>query len=205
MIGKLKGIIESYADDHVLVDVNGVCYLVFCSSRSLTALPAVGEACEIFTEMMVREDMIRLYGFASTGEKVWFSVLLGVQGVGARVALAILSTLSPGEISSAIALQDKAMMGRANGVGPKLAQRLVSELKGKIPDLGVAGAGAPGLQSALGEGMASGNVADAVSALSNLGYSSAQAASALARIVAREGADTDTAKLIRLGLKELSS
>jgi len=205
MIGKLKGIVESFADDHVLIDVQGVCYQVFCSSRSLQTLPGVGEPCVVFIEMMVREDMIRLHGFADESEKAWFGVLLGVQGVGARVALAILSTLSPSEISSAIALQDKAMMGRAPGVGPKLAQRLVSELKGKIPDFGTMGKDALGLQTALGDGVASGNVADAVSALSNLGYSTAQASAALARIVAIEGKDTDTAKLIRLGLKELSS
>ncbi len=205
MIGKLKGIVESHGDDHVLIDVAGVCYLVFCSSRTLGALPSVGEPCTVFTEMMVREDMIRLHGFATQGEKAWFSILLGVQGVGARVALAILSTLSPSEISSAIALQDKAMMGRASGVGPKLAQRLVTELKGKIPDFGDIDAGALGLQTALGEGVASGSVADAVSALSNLGYSSAEASAALARIVAKEGDDTPTEKLIRLGLKELSS
>ncbi len=205
MIGKLKGVVEELGDDHVLIDVNGVCYLVYCSSRTMAALPMVGEACSIHIEMMVREDMLRLHGFASTNEKAWFGVLLGVQGVGARVALAILSTLSPTEIASSIALQDKAMMGRASGVGPKLAQRLVSELKGKIPDLGGVDAGALGLQSALGEGLAAGNVADAVSALSNLGYSSSQASSALAKIVASEGEDTPTEKLIRLGLRELSS
>lgn len=205
MIGKLKGVVEAHGEDHLLIDVSGVCYLVFCSSRTLGALPGVGESCTVFTEMMVREDMIRLHGFASEAEKSWFSILLGVQGVGARVALAILSTLSPAEISAAIALQDKAMMGRASGVGPKLAQRLVSELKGKVPDFGVMDSGALGLQGALGEGVASSNVADAVSALSNLGYSRAEASSALARIVAKEGGDIDTAKLIRLGLRELSS
>lgn len=205
MIGKLKGIVEHLGDDSVLIDVQGVCYLVFCSSRTMGVLPSVGEACSVFTEMMVREDMIKLHGFASESEMVWFNILLKVQGVGARVALAILSTLSPSEISSAIALQDKAMMGRAAGVGPKLAQRLVTELKGKIPDLGVADAGALGLQEALGEGVASSNVMDAVSALSNLGYSGAQASAALAKIVAREGDDTQTEKLIRLGLRELSS
>jgi holliday junction DNA helicase RuvA len=206
MIGKLKGIVEAYGDDHLQIDVGGVCYVVFCSSRTLGTLPGVGENCTVFTEMMVREDMIRLHGFATQSEKVWFSVLLGVQGVGARVALAILSTLSPSEISSAIALQDKAMMGRASGVGPKLAQRLVTELKGKIPDLGSGVEGGElGLQTALGEGVAPSNVADAVSALSNLGYSGAEASAALARIVARVGEDTPTAKLIRLGLKELSS
>ena len=205
MIGKLKGIVEHLGDDCVLIDVNGVCYLVFCSSRTMGALPGVGEACSVFIEMMVREDMIRLHGFINESEKAWFNVLLGVQGVGARVALAILSTLSPSEISSAIALQDKAMMGRAPGVGPKLAQRLVSELKGKIPDLGNVDGGALGLQTALGEGVASGNVADAVSALCNLGYSGAQASAALAKIVASEGEDIPTERLIRLGLRELSS
>ena len=205
MIGKLKGLVEHLGDDCVLIDVQGVCYLVFCSSRTMGALPRVGEACSVFTEMMVREDMIKLHGFATQSEMAWFNILLKVQGVGARVALAILSTLSPSEISTAIALQDKAMMGRASGVGPKLAQRLVTELKGKIPDLGGADAGALGLQEALGEGLASSNVTDAVSALSNLGYSGAQASAALAKIVAKEGEDVPTEKLIRLGLRELSS
>ena len=205
MIGKLKGIVDSYGDDLVLIDVQGVCYEAFCSSRSLQTLPGVGEAATLFIEMVVREDFIKLYGFASEGEKAWFRTLVSVQGVGARVALAILSTLSLSEISSAIALQDKASIGRASGVGPKLAQRVVTELKGKAPDLGTVDAGALGLQTALGEGSASGNVADAVSALTNLGYSSVQASVALARIVAQEGDELDTAKLIRLGLKELSS
>lgn len=204
MIGKLKGIVDSVGDDVVLLDVQGVCYEAFCSSRSLQALPAKGEAATLYIEMLVREDLIRLYGFATEAEKSWFRTLTSVQGVGARVALAILSVLSPSELSSAIALQDKAAVGRANGVGPKLAQRIVSELKGKVPDIGSMDAGVHGLQSALGEGVASGNVADAVSALTNLGYSSQQASGALARIVAREGDDTPTEKLIRLGLKELS-
>ncbi len=205
MIGKLKGVVESFGDDHLLLDVGGVCYLLYCSSRTRALLPAAGEACTIHTEMMVREDMIRLYGFASESEKAWFVILLGVQGVGARVALAILSTLSPSEIASAIALQDKAMMGRAPGVGPKLAQRLVSELKGKIPDPGGLDEGTLGLQAELGEGIAPGNVADAVSALCNLGYSSGRASAVLAGIVANEGEDAPTEKLIRLALKELSS
>lgn len=205
MIGKLKGIVDSYGDDFVLLDVQGVCYEAFCSSRSLQALPGVGEAATLFIEMVVREDFIKMYGFASAGEKSWFRTLVSVQGVGARVALAILSTLTASEISSAIALADKTTIARAPGVGPKLAQRVVTELKGKAPDLGAVDAGALGLQTALGEGVASGNVADAVSALSNLGYSSAQASGAVARVVAQEGEDADTAKLIRLGLKELSS
>jgi Holliday junction DNA helicase RuvA len=205
MIGKLKGMVESFGDDHVLIDVGGVCYEAFCSSRTLAALPRVGEATVLFIDMLVREDMIRLYGFADEAEKAWFRLLTTVQGVGARVAVAILSTLSPSELASAIALQDKAMVGRASGVGPKLAQRIVSELKGKVPELGAVDAGVLGLQAALGEGAAKSNVADAVSALTNLGYSSAQASAAVARVVGREGEDTATEKLIRLGLKELSS
>jgi Holliday junction DNA helicase RuvA len=205
MIGKLKGLVDTIGDDYALIDVGGVCYQAFCSTKTLQNLPRVGEATVVFIEMLVREDMIRLYGFGSEGEKAWFNLLSTVQGVGARVALAILSTLSPSEISSAIALQDKAMMGRAPGVGPKLAVRLVTELKGKVPAGGAIDAGVLGLQSALGEGIASSNITDAVSALTNLGYSSAQASAALARIVGREGDDVATEKLIRLGLRELSS
>ncbi|UYN98125.1 MAG: Holliday junction branch migration protein RuvA [Devosia sp.] len=205
MIGKLKGLVDHFGDDWVLIDCGGVCYEVFCSSRTLQALPRVGEAAVVFIETIVREDLIRLYGFASETEKNWFNLLTTVQGVGSRVALAILSVMTPSELSSAVALQDKAMIGRANGVGPKLALRVVTELKGKVPAMGAVDAGTLGLQAALGDGVASGNIADAVSALSNLGYSSAQASAAVARVVAREGEDTATEKLIRLGLRELSS
>ena len=205
MIGKLKGLVDGFGDDFVLVDVNGVVYQAFCSAKTLAALPQVGHAAVLHTEMIVREDMIRLYGFFSEAEKAWFSVLMTVQGVGSRVALSILSVLTPSELSSAIALQDKAMVGRANGVGPKLAVRLVTELRGKAPVGGMVDAGTLGLQAALGEGIASGNVADAVSALTNLGYSSAQASAAVARVVGKEGEDIATDRLIRLGLRELSS
>ncbi len=205
MIGKLKGVVDSFGDDFVLLDVQGVCYEAHCSSRTLQSLPKPGEAAVLHIEMIVREELIRLYGFANDNEKAWFRLLMTVQGVGARVALAILSTLSPSDLSSAIALQDKASVGRAPGVGPKLAQRVVSELKGKVPDIGAVDAGTLGLQTALGEGVATGSVADAVSALTNLGYSSQQASGAVARVVAREGGETPTEKLIRLGLKELSS
>ena len=205
MIGKLKGVVETIGDDLALLDVNGVCYEAHCSGRTLQALPRVGEPAILFIEMIVREDMIRLYGFATESEKSWFKLLMTVQGVGSRVALGILSTLSPSELSSSIALQDKAMVGRASGVGPKLAQRIVSELKGKTPDLGAIDAGTLGLQTALGEGVATGNVADAVSALVNLGYAQANASGAVARVIAKEGEDTPTEKLIRMGLRELSS
>ncbi len=205
MIGKLKGLVDSIGEDYALIDVGGVCYEAFCSSRTLQALPRVGEATVLFIETFVREDMIRLYGFASEAEKGWFLLLTTVQGVGARVALALLSTLSVSELASAIALQDRAMVGRAPGVGPKLALRIVTELKGKLPETGAVEAGVLGLQTALGEGIARSNVADAVSALVNLGYSQAQASAAMARIVGREGDASPTEKLIRLGLRELSS
>jgi len=204
MIGKLKGLVDSFGDDWVLIDCGGVCYEVHCSTRTLQSLPRVGEATVIFIETIVREDLIRLFGFATEAEKSWFLLLTTVQGVGARVALAILSILTPSELASAVALQDKAMVGRANGVGPKLAVRIVTELKGKVPAIGGIDAGTLGLQTALGEGVARSNVADAVSALTNLGYSSAQASAALARVVAKEGDDVATEKLIRLGLRELS-
>jgi len=205
MIGKLKGIVDGFGDDVVHIDVNGVVYEVFCSGKTLGALPQVGQAAVVHTEMIVREDMIRLYGFFTEAEKAWFGVLTTVQGVGTRVALSILSTLTPAELSSAIALQDKAMIGRANGVGPKLAVRIITELKGKAPVGGAVDAGTLGLQAALGEGVTGGNVSDAVSALVNLGYSSAQASAAVARVVGKEGDGLPTDRLIRLGLKELSS
>jgi holliday junction DNA helicase RuvA len=205
MIGKLKGLVDGYGDDFVGIDVGGVVYEAACSSKTLQALPQVGHATVLHTEMVVREDLIRLYGFATEAEKAWFNVLTTVQGVGARVALAILSVLTPSELASAIALQDKSMVGRANGVGPKLAVRIVTELKGKAPALGAGDAALLGLQAALGEGLARGPVADAVSALSNLGYSQAQASAAVARVVSKQGEGASTETLIRLGLRELSS
>jgi Holliday junction DNA helicase RuvA len=205
MIGKLKGLIDGFGNDHVHIDVQGVVYEAFCSSKTMAALPQVGHAAVVHIEMIVREDMIRLYGFSTAEEKAWFTTLMTVQGVGARVALSVLSALTTGELASAIALQDKAMVGRANGVGPKLATRLVTELKGKVPTGVGVDAGTLGLQQALGAGTARSNVADAVSALSNLGYSSAQASAAVARVVSREGEGVETATLIRLGLRELGT
>ncbi|MGJ8529066.1 Holliday junction branch migration protein RuvA [Maritalea sp.] len=205
MIGKLKGLVDALDDDKVLIDVNGVCYVCHCSGRTLGNLPSVGEATTLFIETYVREDQLKLFGFGTQPEKQWFLLLMTVQGVGAKVALAILSTLSISEISSSIALQDKAMVGRAPGVGPKVAQRIVSELKGKVPAGAAIDPGVQGLQEAIGEGVASSNVADAASALTNLGYSQMQASSVLAKIVAKEGDDVSTEKLIRMGLKELSS
>ena len=133
MIGKLKGVIDSYGDDFIILDVHGVGYVVQCSSRTLQNLPPVGEAAALAIETQVREDAIRLFGFSSDAERDWFRLLQSVQGVGAKVALAILGVLPGGDLATAIATQDKAMVSRAPGVGPKLAARIVAELKDKAP------------------------------------------------------------------------
>jgi Holliday junction DNA helicase RuvA len=203
MIGKLKGAIDSVDEEALILDVNGVGYLISASARTLRALPAVGEPVELLIETHVREDAIRLYGFLTTGERDWFRLLQSVQGVGAKVALGILGALSAEVLSAAIARQDKAMMARAPGVGPKLAARLVLELKDKAPVLAVVDfarteAGferAPKLAKA---------AEDAVLALVGLGYAQPQAAAAVARISAQLGPAAETAALIRAGLKELA-
>ncbi|MBB3392096.1 Holliday junction branch migration protein RuvA [Sinorhizobium sp. B11] len=203
MIGKLKGTIDEIGDDYVLVDVHGVCYVAFCSARTLSKLGSVGEACVLFIETYVREDQLKLFGFQTQLEREWFNLLQSVQGVGAKVALAVLSTLTPPELANAIALQDKTAVSRAQGVGPKVAIRIVTELKNKAP----AFAGEAiniGLKQEIGEGVAAAPVADAVSALTNLGYSRDQAANAVAAAMKTAGEDADSAKLIRLGLRELS-
>ena len=187
----------------MLVDVHGVCYVAYCSGRTLSKLGSVGEACVLFIETYVREDQLKLFGFMSVLEREWFNLLQSVQGVGAKVALAVLSTLTPAELANAIALQDKTAVSRAQGVGPKVAVRIVTELKNKAP----AYAGEAinmGLKQEIGEGVASAPVADAVSALTNLGYSRDQAANAVAAAMKTAGESADSAKLIRLGLKELS-
>ena len=203
MIGKLKGRIDSVGADWLMVDVGGVVYFVSCSSKTLGALPAIGEAVEVFTEMLVSQDNIRLVGFANTLEKEWFKLLQSVQGVGARVALAILSVLSASELASAIALQDKAMIGRANGVGKKLAERIVLELKDKAPAYSAADVGL-GLVAAELSAARPSAVTDAVSALVNLGYGQSQAAMAVSAALRKAGDDQPTEKLIRLALKELA-
>jgi len=203
MIGKLKGRIDSTGPDWVIVDVGGVGYHVFCSSKTLAALPAAGEFAEVHTEMLVSQDMIRLVGFASTLEREWFRLLQTVQGVGTKVALAILSILSAHEIGNAIALQDKAMIGRANGVGKKLAERIVLELKDKAPAFAVADASLAKLQADL-DGPKPTAAVDAVSALVNLGYGQTQAGAAVAAAMKKGGDDQPTEKLIRLALKELA-
>ncbi len=204
MIGKLKGIMDSFGDDWVIIDVQGVGYQVHCSSRTLGSLPQINEAAVLFIETHVRETEIKLFGFAVESERDWFRLLQSVQGIGAKVALAILGTLTPGDLASAIALQDKAAVSRAPGVGPKVAQRIVSELKDKAPALSGGSTEAIGLQRDIGDGVASNAVVDEVSALSNLGYSSEQASKAVAAAVAAAGDDADSGTLIRLGLKELA-
>ena len=203
MIGKLKGTVDEVGEDHAVIDVHGVGYVAFCPARTLSNL-AVGEAAILFIETYVREDMIRLYGFGSALEREWFRMLQGVQGVGAKVALSVLSTLSASDLANAIALQDKAMVARAPGVGPKVAQRIVAELKGKAPAFAGAASGTIGLKQELGEGAAPAPVADAVSALTNLGYSRDQAANAVAAALKEAGEGADAGKLIRLGLKKLA-
>ena len=204
MIGKLKGVIEEIGDDHVLIDVHGVCYVAHCSSRTLTRIGSVGEAVVLFIETYVREDQLKLFGFVTALEREWFNLLQSVQGVGAKVALAILSVLTPSELANAIALQDKASVARAPGVGPKVATRIVTELKNKAPAFAGEAAQAIGFKQELGEGVASAPVADAVSALTNLGYSRDQAANAVAAALKTAGEGADSARLIRLGLKELA-
>jgi holliday junction DNA helicase RuvA len=203
MIGKLKGRIDSTGPDWVMVDVGGVVYFVSCSSNTLRVLPGQGEAAEVYTDMLVSQDNIRLVGFATVLEKEWFKLLQSVQGVGARVALAILSVLSAGELASAIALQDKAMIGRANGVGKKLAERIVLELKDKAPAYTATDIGLSTVAAELSSPKATA-VTDAVSALVNLGYGQSQAAMAVSAAMRKSEDDQPTEKLIRLALKELA-
>ena len=204
MIGKLKGILDSIGDETIIIDVNGVGYEVHCSARTLGSLPSIDEACSMAIETHVRETEIKLFGFSNDMERDWFKLLQSVQGVGAKVALAIQSTLSASDLASAIALQDKAMVARSPGVGPKVAQRIVLELKNKVPAYSGDAAASMGLAHDIGDGVATSAVQDAVSALGNLGYSSQQAAGAVSSAIAKAGEDADSATLIRMGLKELA-
>lgn len=203
MIGKLKGTVDEIGDDHCIIDVHGVGYVAFCGVRTLATLRP-GEAAVLLIETYVREDMIRLYGFSTALEREWFKLLQSVQGVGAKVALAVLSTLTTAELANAIALRDLAMVSRAPGVGKKVAERIVTELKSKAPAYAGEATGTIGLKQELGEGVAPAPVADAVSALTNLGYSRDIAANAVAAALKSAGEDANSATLIRLGLKELA-
>ena len=204
MIGKLKGVIDSYGEDCIILDVNGVGYLVHCSARTLQELPRVGEAATLAIETYVREDQIRLFGFLTDVEREWFRLLQTVQGVGAKVALAVLGTLKPAELAAAIAMRDKAMVARTPGVGPKVAERIVTELKDKAPSYAAIDPALVRLSGAIEDRQAPRPAADAVSALVNLGYGQPQAAAAIAAAMRAAGADAEVKTLIRLGLKELA-
>src|SRR5271166_4977964 len=180
MIGKLKGIIDSYGEDSVILDVNGVGYLVHCSARTLQELPRTGEPAALSIETHVREDQIKLFGFTSDVEREWFKLLQTVQGVGTKVALAVLSTLKPADLASAIAMRDKATITRTPGVGPKVAERIVTELKDKAPALAAVDPAVVRLTGAVEDKRAPRPVADAISALVNLGYAQPQATAAVA-------------------------
>jgi holliday junction DNA helicase RuvA len=204
MIGKLKGIIDSYGEDFIVLDVNGVGYLVQCSARTLQELPGVGQATTLSIETYVREDQIRLFGFRTDVEREWFRLLQTVQGVGAKVALSVLGTLKPADLASAIAMRDRAMVARTPGVGPKVAERIVTELKDKAPAFADLDPAVIRLSGAIEDRRAPQPVVDAVSALVNLGYGQPQAAAAVAAAARSAGEGADAARLIRLGLKELA-
>jgi holliday junction DNA helicase RuvA len=204
MIGKLKGLIDSYGEDYVILDVQGVGYQVHCSARTLQALPQAGEAAVLSIETYVREDAIKLFGFRTDVEREWFRLLQTVQGVGAKVALAVLGTLAPSDLANAIALRDKAAVARTPGVGPKVAERIVTELKDKVPAFSNVDPALVQLSGAVDEKRAPHPVTDAISALVNLGYGQPQATAAIAAAARSAGEKAETAQLIRLGLKELA-
>ncbi len=204
MIGKLSGVIDSYGDDFIILDVNGVGYVVQCSTRTRQSLPKIGEAASLAIETQVREDAIRLFGFASDAERDWFRLLQSVQGVGAKVALAILGIFSPADLGSALAMQDKAMVSRAPGVGPKLAARIVAELKDKAPAFVSIDPAVARLAGVEESRSAPKPVQDAISALVNLGYGRPQAAAAVGASLRALGEGAETGALIRRGLKELA-
>jgi Holliday junction DNA helicase RuvA len=204
MIGKLTGLIDEIGTDFAVIDVGGVGYVVHCAARVLSVLPQPGQRASLFVETQMREDAIKLFGFTTSEEREWFRLLQTVQGVGAKVALSILSTQTIPDLARAVAFEDKAQVGRAQGVGPKLAARIVAELKDKAASIS-----AP-LHVAQGGAVVSltrpaGAAAEAVSALVNLGYAQAQASQAIATVVAREGKELPLQALIREGLRALSS
>lgn len=195
MIAHLNGHLAATGSDHAVIDVNGVGYLVGASAKTLAALGSLGEFVTVHTEMLVSEDSIRLMGFASAEERDWFRLLTGVQGVGAKVALAILSILSPAEVQTAVARADAAMIARANGVGPKLAQRIVNELKDKAGGIALGGGAGVAVP-------ASGAANDAVSALMNLGFKPAEASAAVNAANDELGPGAGLDALVRLALRK---
>lgn len=199
MIAKLSGRLDETGADWAVIDVRGVGYLVHCSSKTLSALGIRGDECTVFTDLQVSETDMRLLGFATAEERDWFRLLTGVQGVGSRVALAILSALEPVELHRAVATGDKAMVARANGVGPKLAARITNELKDRIS--AAPGAGAP-LAPGLVAVPSAGHGADALSALQNLGFKPAEASSAVNAAQEELGEDASLDALVRLALRK---
>ena len=199
MIAKLTGILDSLYDGFLILDVGGVGYRVFCSNRTLSMMPGKGMACSLLIETQVREDHIHLFGFADAPEKEWFNVLNNVQGVGAKVALATLSALSPNDLSLAVATGDSKAFTRASGVGPKLATRLITELKGKDVTTGVV----LNIPSTLSDGANTSSVVqDAISALVNLGYGRSEAGMVVGNIY-QNNENANVSDLIRLSLKEI--
>ena len=202
MIAWLHGVLRMTDDDHVVVDVGGVGYHVFCSGRTMNAMPRVGDPVTFEIETHIREDHIHLFGFSETTERDWFRRLQTVQGVGARVALGILSVLSSTELFRAIAAQDHTLLTQASGVGPKLARRVVAELKDKVPQLTITTS--VGDSIALQTENQGSDTGDAVSALVNLGYGRSEAFGAVAAVASALGADASVEALIKAGLRELS-
>ncbi len=215
MIGRIAGRIDYRASDHVLIDVRGVGYLVYCSERTLAALPGAGEHTALYTDILVREDNLQLFGFTSMVEKEWHRLLMSIQGVGAKAALAIMGTLGPEGVGRAIALGDWNAVKAAKGIGPKTAQRVVNELKDKAPDVMAMGTTPPPAAAVPDDEVietpapvtsvpASASAqAEALSALTNLGYAPGEAASAVAQ-AAGEAPEADTSALIRAALKLLA-
>ena len=204
MIAKLTGVLDSNGEDWVVIDTNGVGYLIFCSTRTLINFPSCGEIVSLIIETHIREDHIHLYGFLDQAERDWFRLLTSVQGVGAKVGLGILSVLSPAELSDAILSEDKGMITRAPGVGPKLATRLLSELKDKKG--GLPGSAFPSATASAASGKGAGSAAfnDAVSALVNLGYQRSAAFSAVSSVINTSSEAAPVEDLIRAGLRELT-
>jgi len=201
MIARLTGILDAIGEDHAVIDVNGVGYLVFCSARTLRTLGERGAQVSLAVETHVREDHIHLYGFVDAVERDWFRLLTTVQGVGAKVALAILGTLSPEDLANALMAEDKASLTRAPGVGPRVATRILTELRDKAGEL----TSVRTAQLSAGEAAPTGAVDDAVSALVNLGYRRADAFGAVARAVKALDGEPAVETLVRAGLRELSA
>jgi Holliday junction DNA helicase RuvA len=204
MIAKLTGVIDQAGPEAAVIDVGGVGYLVFCSTRTISRLPPIGSTASLLIETHVREDHIHLYGFVDAAERDWFRRLTTVQGVGARLALAILSAVAPEQLGLAILAQDQAALTRADGVGARLAARIVNELRDKVGGFATAATASAPAALTSDAAMGAGAAADAVSALVNLGYRRVEAFGAVATATRRLGDGADTGALIRAGLQELA-